>query len=98
MITRIVKMSFDPIRVNDFLKVFEESKNKIRSFEGCVHLELLNDVLHPHVFFTYSQWISEENLNKYRFSELFKSTWAKTKPLFIEKAEAWSLETKVILK
>ena len=90
-------MSFEPARVADFLRVFHESKHKIRASEGCERLELLNDVQHPHVFFTYSHWISEEHLNRYRFSELFKSVWVETKPLFNEKAQAWSLETQASL-
>jgi len=92
MIIRIVRMIFQPEKVNDFLKVFEESKNKIRAFEGCQHVELLNDVNYRNIYCTYSIWDSEEHLNKYRFSELFKMTWAKTKPLFAEKAVAYSLE------
>ena len=35
---------------------------------------------------------TEEDLEKYRKSELFKGVWAKTKILFAEKAEAWTLE------
>ena len=41
--------------------------------------------------FTISHWDSEAALELYRQSELFKFTWAKTKPLFEEKAQAWSL-------
>jgi heme-degrading monooxygenase HmoA len=41
--------------------------------------------------FTYSQWDSEESLNAYRQTELFVQTWKRTKTLFQEKAEAWSV-------
>ena len=92
MIVRIVRMTFDPARVPAFLEVFGAAGEKIRGFEGCSHLELLQDVNHPHIYCTYSIWDSEEHLNKYRFSRLFKDTWAQTKPLFIEKAVAFSLE------
>ncbi|MCO4294401.1 antibiotic biosynthesis monooxygenase [Solitalea sp. MAHUQ-68] len=97
MIKRIVKMTFAHDRVNDFLTVFEESKELIRAFKGCEHLELLNDVNTNNRYFTLSFWESEAHLENYRQSELFKSTWAKTKPLFIEKAEAWSVSVKVEL-
>ncbi|PCJ83526.1 MAG: antibiotic biosynthesis monooxygenase [Flavobacteriales bacterium] len=97
MIIRIVKMTFLPERVDDFLEVFGNFKEKIRAFEGCSKVELLQDVRQPHVFFTYSWWDSETHLNNYRHSELFQSTWAKTKQLFSDKAEAWSLESKVEL-
>jgi heme-degrading monooxygenase HmoA len=76
--------------VNDFLGVFEATKNAIAGFEGCHGLSLLQDANDKHVFFTYSLWESELHLNKYRFSELFKSTWAQTKILFNDKPHAWS--------
>jgi quinol monooxygenase YgiN len=91
MIIRIVKMSFQPEKLNEFLSIFESSKNKIRAFENCSHVELLQDINSPSVCFTYSKWENEEALEKYRKSELFKTTWAKTKVLFNQKPEAWSV-------
>jgi heme-degrading monooxygenase HmoA len=43
------------------------------------------------VLFTFSIWDSEAALENYRQSDLFRDTWAKTKALFAEKAEAWSM-------
>ncbi len=94
MIVRIVKMTFQPEKVAEFLSNFEASKESIRGFDGCEHLELLQDRHRKEVFFTYSYWRDEEALQNYRDSELFKETWAKTKILFDEKPEAWSLERK----
>ncbi len=98
MIIRIVKMTFVPEKVNDFLIIFNESKELIRNFEGCSHLELLNDINSPNVFFTYSYWRSENDLNNYRDSDLFGGVWKKTKVLFEAKTEAWSVEQKVVLE
>lgn len=92
MLIRIVKMTFIPEKTGDFLDVFNSSKEKIRNFEGCKNLELLRDVNNRSVYFTYSHWESEAALENYRNSELFKSTWEKTKILFASKAEAWSVE------
>jgi len=92
MIIRIVKMTFEPDKVADFLKIFNASKHLIRNMEGCTHLELLNDVNTSNIFFTYSHWQTENDLNNYRTSELFKSVWSKTKILFIAKPEAWSVK------
>lgn len=97
MIIRIVKMNFKPEKVNEFLKIFDESKELIRNMPGCSHLELLNDVNEKNIFFTYSYWNSESDLNNYRNSEVFAKVWAKTKILFNTKAEAWSVEQKVVL-
>ena len=91
MITRIVKMTFNPHQVEDFLKLFDENKNKIAGFEGCTHLELLNDVNDTNVFFTYSHWKDESYLEAYRNSELFKGVWLQTKQLFAAKPEAWTV-------
>ena len=91
MITRIVKLTFRPENVSDFLKVFQRSNKYISSFEGCSHLELLKDKSDECIFFTYSIWESEAHLNKYRNSELFNRTWGKAKKFFSEPAMAWTL-------
>lgn len=93
MIIRIVKMNFKPDAVTDFLKIFDASKLYIRNMEGCTHLELLNDISSPTLFFTYSHWQTENDLNNYRNSELFEGVWGKTKILFAAKAEAWSVKS-----
>ena len=92
MIVRIVKMTFIPSHVNDFLSVFNAAKGKIFSSEGCTHLELLKETGKDNVFFTYSIWETEKDLETYRRSDLFVETWAKTKILFADKPLAWSLE------
>ena len=97
MIIRMVKMTFDEKRVDEFLSLFEATKKNIRAFEGCEHLELLRDVNNPSIFFTYSHWQSTTDLNKYRDSALFADIWPRTKVLFTAKPEAWSTEQKVIL-
>jgi quinol monooxygenase YgiN len=90
MITRIVKMHFSPENRDAFESIFSESAPKIRAFEGCLHVHLLNDIDDICRYFTYSQWQSEVALENYRNSELFKRTWAKTKVLFDAPPEAWS--------
>ena len=91
MITRIVKMTFNPHQIEEFLKLFNENKNKIAGFEGCTHLELLNDINDINVFFTYSHWKDESYLEAYRNSDLFKGVWQQTKLLFAAKPEAWTV-------
>lgn len=91
---RIVKMTIREEEIAAFQQLFLERKERIRAFDGCQHLELWQDLKHPEIFFTYSHWASEQQLNHYRFSEFFKETWTATKALFAEKAEAWSVERK----
>ncbi len=95
MIVRIVKLTLIREKIRQFYDNYESVEPAIRSFDGCRHAELLKHVKNDGVVFTYSLWESEEQLEKYRKSELFKSTWARVKPLFASKAEAWTLEQHV---
>ena len=92
MFVRIVKMSFDPSKIKEFLAHFETNKIDIRNFDGCQLLELYRDKYQTNVFFTYSYWDREEDLEHYRQSDVFKTVWSQTKPLFNDKPEAWSVE------
>lgn len=97
MLHRIVKMTFQPERIEDFLSFFHERKHKIAGFPGCQSLRLLQDIKHDNVVFTYSIWEKEEDLEAYRHSELFIDTWKITKAMFAEKAQAWSVDSLVYL-
>lgn len=92
MVTRIVKMTFRPEACDEFVGIFEEYKHKIRSAEGCTHLELLRQTHDGNVFFTYSKWEDEKYLEIYRKSTTFAIVWPLTKALFAESAEAWTNE------
>lgn len=91
MIKRIVKLTFQEEKLEEFKSIFEASKFKIKNFEGCHHVELLQGTKPDNIFFTFSIWESEVALNKYRHSDFFQETWSKTKILFSEKPEAWSV-------
>ena len=91
MFVRIVKMSFHQNKVDDFLKNFNSIKEKIRNVDGCRLLELYQDKENSSVFFTYSYWNNEKDLENYRNSDLFKIVWSQTKILFNEKPQAWSV-------
>ncbi|WP_432413101.1 putative quinol monooxygenase [Rasiella sp. SM2506] len=92
MFTRIVKMEFKEEAIASFLANFDTVKSKIRNFPGCMHLKLLRDKNDPTIFFTYSKWKDETDLEAYRKSDLFKGVWATTKPKFRSKAAAWSVD------
>jgi quinol monooxygenase YgiN len=95
MIIRIVRMAFRQDQASTFLDLFNEHKVAIRSFKGCTHLELLNDVNDTSVFTTYSIWEVDTDLEEYRKSTLFKEVWSKVKPMFSGQPQAFTL-TKII--
>jgi heme-degrading monooxygenase HmoA len=77
---------------------FELMKAHIRNAPGNRLLELYQDKNNPCVFFTYSYWDSESDLDKYRNSALFDEIWTFTKKLFNAKPEAWSVDKLVSLQ
>ncbi len=93
MLIRVVRMEFDPEKVRNFLELFEVVKGKIITCEGCVHLELCKDATLDNVYYTFSKWESEDDLNNYRHSDFFEDTWKKTKAFFGGKPLAYSLMT-----
>jgi hypothetical protein len=97
MFVRIVKMSFNAEKINTFKEIFQLKKKLIRASKGCSLLELYQDNKNPEIFFTYSYWETEQDLENYRNSDLFKNVWAKTKILFNDQPLAWSVNKIVSL-
>lgn len=81
---------------DDTAAVFEEFTktiaDTIRSFDGCLHLDIYRDINSPAIFFSYSHWESEEYLENYRMSDFFRKTWTQTKTWFGDKPSAWSVQ------
>lgn len=98
MFVRIVKLSFHEENIPVFLENFDLMKQKIRNAPGNKLLELYQDKDDKTLFFTYSYWDSEIDLENYRKSELFYDVWSFTKKLFNNKPEAWSVDKVASLK
>ena len=98
MFVRIVKMSFHPENIDQFLANFDRKKEFIRNSPGCRLLELYRGKQDENIFFTYSYWEKEEDLENYRNSDLFKEVWAQTKILFNDRPQAWSVDKIVTLE
>ena len=92
MLIRIVKLTISEENISSFEEIFAETKEYIRNHQGCTFLELYRDLEDSRVFFTYSYWDSEKDLQSYRNSDFFKNVWSKTKLLFAEKPQAWSVQ------
>lgn len=92
MIVRFVKLEIQNQHIADFKEFTSGEKEEIEAFEGCIFLEILQDVNNKNLFFSHSHWQSEEALNKYRDSVFFRGNWTQVKKWFATKPEAWSLE------
>lgn len=91
MITRIVRMEFESNNIEAFRNLFNNSCAAIRAMPGCLYLSLHQEEDKPWIFFTISKWNDPADLEFYRNSELFRTTWAATKALFAAKPAAWTL-------
>lgn len=98
MIIRIVRMSFQPDKTEDFLKIFNTYKDRIREFPGCIHLELHRDAEQHNIYATYSFWEKADDLEAYRNSDLFTKVWSQTKALFNDKPKAFSHERMMLVE
>lgn len=85
-------MHFEESKTEDFIDIFNASKNAIRNMPGCLYLSLHRDHSQGNVFYTISKWQRDEDLQHYRNSAVFSATWAATKALFAGKPQAWSLD------
>jgi len=97
MLIRFVRMTFQEDKTEAFQEIFDSSKDKIRAMQGCCHLELMRDINQPNIYMTHSHWELETDLNNYRNSDLFKTTWAKTKVLFADKPLAFSVKSQTVV-
>ena len=86
-------LNFQPDKVDEFLEIFNQNKQVLAKSDGCIRLEIFKSTNDTDTYVTISNWQSEEHLEMYRQSELFKDIWSKVKPLFNNKAEAWTLNT-----
>lgn len=93
MITRIVKMVFHPEHTGLFLDLFGKHALNMQEVAGCLSLQLQQDANDPRIFFTLSAWQDPQSLEAYRQSELFRKIWTLVKPLFSERAQAWTTHT-----
>ena len=91
MLVRIVRMHFKEDTISDFINLFNSVKPDIEKTDGCIELRLMKNLDLKYSLVTYSVWENATTLNKYRGSEFFKNTWGKTKLLFSDKADAFSM-------
>src|SRR5687768_5379154 len=91
MITRLVKLTLQTEKAGEFEALFYQTQALIEDFHGCQKTNLFKVSDSGSQYFTISYWNTEQDLENYRASALFKNVWSQVKPLFSEKAEAWTL-------
>src|SRR4051812_5724972 len=97
MIIRIVKLTMRSEEVETFANYFQTVCETIRHQPGCNMLQAWHDISDRRIFFTYSLWDTEADLNVYRDSAFFLQFWKTVKQWFDAKAEVWSFDKVVDL-
>lgn len=90
MIVRLVSLSFKPGKLEEFKRLYEGVVQQIRAYPGCLFVQLVADTEGQGDCYTISHWRSQESLDDYRHSPLFRSVWPRIKELLREKPWAQS--------
>jgi quinol monooxygenase YgiN len=91
MIVRLVWLPLKDSEKERFEVLFQNIRNNIQNFKGCMMLDLLKQDKNGSDYFTYSTWISEDALNHYLKSDFFSKVWPDVKLMLRQKAMAWTL-------
>lgn len=92
MLTRLVRMRFQPDEVEQFLQLYAANHATIKNQPGCLSVQLLREAHDPAAFATWSIWQDAAALEAYRASAFFRAFWPQVKALFRQPAEAVSFE------
>ncbi len=92
MLTRLVRMHFQPDKVDEFLALFDAARSTISAQPGCHGVQLLRQTDAAASFATWSVWEDAAVLEAYRSSAFFQGFWSRVKALFREPAEATSYD------
>ena len=91
MITRIIKLRLKD-STDEFIKYINSIHDEIFQFTGCHNMEVLNDKDDPKVFFIYTIWKNETELNKFRNSSFNRNFWNTLQDLCESRPEVWTVE------
>ncbi len=92
MLMRLVRMRFQPDKVDEFLALYAVARPMIIAQPGCHSVQLLRQSDDPASFATWSIWEDAEALAAYRSSDFFQQFWPHVKALFRQPPEAASFE------
>jgi quinol monooxygenase YgiN len=92
MITRIVKVKIKADNNDKFIKYIGQFVQKVRNFKNNHHADCFADLDDKNYFHVYTIWLSENDLNTFRKSELNKEFKNKIKEWSEKSYSAWTVE------
>lgn len=92
MLARLVRMHFQPDKVDEFLALYAVAYPVISAQPGCFSVQLVRQQDDPSAFATWSLWQDAAALEAYRTSAFFLEFWPQVKALFRQPAQAISFD------
>lgn len=92
MILRIVKMELNESKIELFQLFMNNLKEEKLKQEGCLHYDYFCEKENELVFYSYTIWMSEKFLKKFKKTELFREVTRTLRNLCIKEPIAWTVE------
>lgn len=92
MILRIVKMELKETNIDLFHLFMKNLKDEKLKLEGCLHYDYFCDKQNEHIYFSYTIWVTDRHLKKYKKTELFKEVTRTVRNLCKKEPIAWTVE------
>lgn len=92
MILRIVKMELNEPKIELFQLFMNNLKEEKLKQEGCLHYDYFCEKENELIYFSYTIWMSEKFLKKFKKTELFKEVTRTMRTLCVKEPIAWTVE------
>lgn len=86
------------IKTKDIVKfrdTFTNYQSQIKDFKGCMQHDIFCDKEKEEIYYSYTIWDSEKNLNKYRKSTLLKEINTNIIQYCSKDPQAWTIDKEI---
>jgi (4S)-4-hydroxy-5-phosphonooxypentane-2,3-dione isomerase len=92
MILRIVKMELNETKIELFQLFMNNLKEEKLKQEGCLHYDYFCEKENEMIFYSYTIWMLEKHLKKFKKTELFREVTRTLRTLCVKEPIAWTVE------
>ena len=92
MIIRVVKIPIKDASINSFIKRIPIISNEVRRVSGCIHNDIFRDKMKENIFYSYTIWNSDEDIEKYLGSQYYKDIWGDLWDYFEGTPKSWKID------
>lgn len=78
--------------IDSFRKRVPVISNEVRRVSGCMHNDIFRDRNNDNIFYSYTIWSSEEDIERYLKSMYYKEIWGDIWDYFKKEPMAWKID------